>query len=225
MFHKTVPKGQKPDNTPYTIYNPHTLDLNTRQWTQGYYRVVCVDPGIRNLGFRIEDRHIDGRITMVKFVRKTLNIDKKADEVQCEVYKILTDFLDQFLSLFMTSHIIIVERQMHINYKCVRISQHIFTYFMLHLRDAPLLPIIMEVSSRLKTQKLKAPGGIVDKQVKAWAIDKANELLKKRGDEESLDIMNNERNHLSKAKRDDLADTVCYIEAVFIELGLKPLTQ
>lgn len=227
MFRSKIPKSQKPPKTPYTAYNPHSIPLTERRWNQGYFRVVSIDPSGRsgkNFGIRVESRPGPGDygfITTDLFLRYSLPSQTKSPEDEClsSTYDRLTDFLDSHLPLFLASHIILIERQLPENYCAVRFSQHILSYFLIKLKDTPLLPLILEVSSKLKLRELGIPSGLPKKDYKARLVDKAKELLTKRGDMEAVGLI--ER---SKTKPDDICDCVCQIEAVFAYLKW-PLTQ
>lgn len=235
MFRPKTPKSQLPDKTPYTAYNPHTIPLSERNWSQDYYRILSIDPGIKNFGIRIEDRprlKSNSLITTKLFQRLTLSSlspSLSSDSIINNdnlsfIYDIITNFLDQHLDLIKSCHFIIFERQLPINYRTVRVSQHLLSYFLLHLKNSPLLPIILEIDPKLKSKQLGAPSGLNDKQIKDWSVEKALYLLELRKDSFAIDIINKERNHRGKKKPDDLADTVCQIEALFSYLNL-PLTE
>lgn len=220
MFSRNrTPKSQAPDKTPFTVFNPHTLDLNNRNWNQDYYQVVSIDPSLKNLGFRIEKRFTNGKIESLVYCRKNFapNI-KKSDNLEpsiiCDTYEVITQFLDQYINLYLNSHIIIIEKQLIQNYKAVRISQHIISYFLFHLKNAPLLPLIVEIDSKLKLRQLGAPRGMNERQNKKWLIEKAKELLQLHDDFASYQQLIKER------KADDLSDVVCQSEAFFLYMKL-----
>lgn len=239
MFHqKKVPKAQQPDKTPYTIHNPHTKPLTERHWPQDYYQVVSMDPSIRNFGLRIERRYLTGSIVPLAFSRTDfapilkakdlakltqeqqdeLKLKQQQSNVQSDLFRDVTTFLKQHLTLYLESHIFIIERQLPHNYKAVRLSQHVISYLSIVLADTPLLPMIVEVDSKLKSRQLSCPKGMNERQTKLWLIDKAKELSQLRGDTYSYDMI-----HKAK-KKDDLADTICQVEAWFSFVGL-PLSQ
>lgn len=227
MFSSKIPKSQKPPKTPYTSYNPHSRPLSERRWNQGYYRVVSIDPSGRsgkNFGFRVEKRPGPGDygfITPDLFLRYSIPTINKTAEDDCLnlTYDFLTQFLDSNLTLFMESHIILIERQLPENYCAVRFAQHILTYFLVKLKDAPLLPLILEINSKLKLKELGIPSGLPKKEYKGRLVEKAKELLTKRGDDEGVKLIIK-----SKCKPDDICDCVCQIEAVFSYFKW-PLTQ
>lgn len=223
MYPKKVPKSEKPDSTWYTIYHchdtPSPIEWNTRK---DYYDIVSIDPGRKNFAIRIERRNlITCQISALAFEKIDLIGKDKEDSVGAvdSIYKRLNDFLDKYLEIIKLCHIVIIERQLHINYKMVRFSQHIISYLTIHLKNAKYLPVILEVSSKLKSHQLYAPKGISDKEIKKWAVAKADELLKLRKDNISLSVI-----AAAKKKKDDLSDTIVQIEAVFSLFGLQ-LTQ
>lgn len=224
MYRMRAPKD-KALKVPYISYYPHTKDRSDQHWNQGYYRVVSIDPcgrNGRNLGLRIETRPGPGNTGLIRgevFQHISLPKDEDAeDAVLCQVYDNLTKILDQHLDFFLKSHIIIIERQLPDNYWGIRTSQHIISYFLIKLKDAPLLPIILEIDSRLKLRQLGIRSGLPKTEYKKLLIEKAIELLTMRADKTSLQLLT------SSKKKDDIADTICQIEAVFSYFNW-PLSQ
>jgi hypothetical protein len=217
-FGLKISKTESPDKTPYTVYYPHRTPTTGRNWNQGYYQVVSIDPARKNYALRIERRYTDGWIRPIVFDKVSIECIVKQDDVTiCNTYQVLTDFLDKYQTYYQDCHFVVIERQLPQNYKATRIAQHTISYFSLILRDKPLLPAIVEVDPKLKGKILGAPKNITDKQLKTWAVEKARELLTMRLDEYSLGVLNHFR-----TKQDDLSDTVCQIEAIFICWGLPP---
>ena len=107
---------------------------------------------------------------------------------------------------------------MPFNYKATRIAQHTLTFFMIQLKNLPQLPMIFEIDSKLKGKELDAPKTLNKNGLKEWAVQIATQLLKQRNDNKGLDIL------YSNRKKDDLADTLCQIEAFFSYFGW-PLTS
>lgn len=233
-FGLKVNKGERPDKTPYTEHYPHSKHKNQRKWTDNwsqnliekrteYYQICSIDPARKNYAIRIERRYITGEIKPILFDKVSLEQTKKGETsgatASAELYNELTRFLNKYEEFYKGCNYIIVERQLPQNYKATRIAQHTMTYFMLKLYDSELLPSIIEIDPQLKGRALGAPKNITDRQLKTWAIEYATMLLKSRGDEFSLGVMD-----FFKNKRDDLADTVCQIEAFLKEIGF-PTTQ
>ena len=219
-FGPKTSKGESIDKTPYTIYYPHTIPITERKWTQPYYQVISIDPARKNYAFRIERRYHNGWIAPVVFDKTAIDGTKQeGDTTVSETYELLTAFLDKYQQFYNDCHFVIIERQLPQNYKATRIAQHSISYFSIRLHNLPLLPAVIEVDPKLKGKILGAPKNITDKQLKTWAIEKARELLTIRKDTFSLGVLDHFRN-----KQDDLSDTVCQAEAVFICWGF-PNTQ
>ena len=94
------------------------------------------------------------------------------------------------------------------------------TYLMLKVMNNSLKTVILEINSKLKTKQLNAPKKLGPKETKLWAIEKAYALLRERKDNTSIKIMDKAQ----KSKRDDLADTIVQIEAVFSLFNLSKAT-
>jgi hypothetical protein len=124
-----------------------------------------------------------------------------------------TKFLEIFdanLELFKTCHVVIMERQLAICYKPARVSQHILTYLMIHLKDLPHFPLLFEINSTLKTRQF-GKKYLNKLGVKVWSIEFALDILMSRNDQYALSIINKK----GLRKKDDLADVVTQIEAFF----------
>lgn len=202
-FHQRKPKV---DKSPFTLYT----SSEDRNWADDFYQVVSIDPASVNYALRIERRYATGKIVTLVFTKTSLRGDEN-------VFTTLTNFLDQFTQHYTETHMVIIERQLPQNYKATRIAQHTLTYFLLR-KDMVRKPFIVEVDPQLKGRQLGATKGISSKQLKAWAVEKARELLTIRNDTVALTIMQSFR-----TKQDDLADTVCQIEGLFSFWNL-PLT-
>jgi len=135
------------------------------------------------------------------------------------IYKNSSMLLDRYINLIYNCHLIIIERQLSKNYKMVRFSQHIISYLIVKLMNNPCKTVILEVDSKLKSRQLAAPKGLNAKEIKKWAIQLADRILKARQDQKSLSIIKS-----AKSKKDDLSDTVIQIEAIFSYFDL-PITQ
>lgn len=214
QFGLKISKAEEPDKTPYTVYYPHTRPHTDRQWTQEYLQLISIDPGRKNYAFRIERRYHNGWITPVAFAKGDMPISTvEGDTTTTTIYQALTAFLNQYQQFYQDCHYIIIERQLPQNYKATRIAQHTISYFSLRLENAPLLPAIIEVSPQLKGKILGAPRGLPNKELKKWAVDTAHALLRTRKDDFSLRVLT------GVSKKDDLSDTVCQAEALFIAWG------
>lgn len=230
-FGRKYSKCQSPDKTPYTLYYPHSdftdqltsvnksnvLNLlNPSYKSEKYIQIVSIDPGIKNYAFRIERRYKNGWITPVVFDKWKLSDSIiMSDCTINHTFQSLTNFLLKYKDFILKSHFIIIERQLPHNYKATRISQHTISFFSFFLANNSLRSLIFEIDPKLKGKLLHSPPNINEKQLKTWAVEKAIELLNIRKDIFSLNILSH-----YKSKKDDLADTICQIEALFIFLNL-----
>ena len=215
-----MPKSQKPFSNEFTAYNPHSINLENRNWTDPI-KVISIDPGIRNLALRVESRGIHGNYPIKTLVFDMLHIKEEERKLVGNVDQLflyITNFLDQYLKIFKESHIMIIERQLPTNYRAVRISQHIITYFLMNLKDLPQLAMIMEIDPKLKGRELGASKHLNERGIKVWSVEYSQSLLTKRQDWNGLEKLNKSK------KKDDLADTICQIEALF-SFNKWPLTQ
>jgi hypothetical protein len=227
MFRKNViPKSQLPENREYLMHYPHNMDDKHRIWKENYIQVVSIDPSTKNLGFRIEKRFHDGTFETVAYVChgfiKTAKERKKEGlpkldkpnkvEITPTLYRDVINFLNIYRNEYLKSHVVIIEQQLPENYKAVRIGQCVIDYFLLTLMDAPLLPMIIEIHSKAKLHHLGAPKGLSAKDNKDWLIQQAVLILESRKDYASRDALIGGKKGTA-AKKDDLADVVCQIEA------------
>ncbi len=226
MYTNKIPKSQLPDKFPYTIYNFNTIKLSLEQslqnWKEPYLRVISIDPGSKKFAICVEKRpRGPGLIQNELFINLSLSSAFNPRGFECDLYNNLTNFLDQHLTLFHCCHLIIIERQMAINYKMVRVSQHVLSYFSIKLKNSPFLPIIMEIDSKIKSSQLSAPKGMNRIHLKKWTVSIVRTLLSMRRDLKSLGILNSH----TITEQYDLSDTVAQIEGLFtlLKLGLTKL--
>src|SRR5438105_8963608 len=90
---------------------------------------------------------------------------------------------------------------------------------MILTKDNPNLPSIYEVSPKLKGEYLGAPKKISEKDLKLWSVNKAIEICKLRNDKYSLEAIEKIK------KKDDLADTITQVEALFGYIGVSVVTE
>ena len=223
MYQKRAGKLNLPDKNQYTTYNPHNIDLNERKWPE-VVKVISIDPGIRNLALRVESRGINSNCYPIKtLVFEKLRItedDRRLDGNVDQLFFLVTNFLDKYREIFKECHMLIIERQLPINYKAVRVSQHIISYFLFLFKNVmPTLPLIYEVDPKLKTKQLGASKHLNERGVKQWSVDLGKELCVKRQDYDALKILQK-----NKAKSDDLCDVIVQAESFFSFQGW-PLTS
>lgn len=207
--------SEKEDTTPYTTYWIHTLDrLEATKNIPGrdYIKIVSIDPATKTFAIRIETRDVNRSMRPIYFCLWDVR-DKvtKEENEPTRVYSNLTNKLDEIKEYFIDADIIIIERQPPINYRSTRIMQHTISYFSIILKDSIRYPIIYDVRPQLKGKILGAPPRISQPELKKWSVEKALEILNIAGDNWSaMDVIG------KMGKKDDLADTVCQIEALLI---------
>jgi hypothetical protein len=226
MYQKKIPKSQEAYKSVYICHNPHTVSLTERKWPDRI-RIISVDPGITSFSVRVEERNIRRVDTIKTLLYDKVGLKKEEQELtndnESKIYSFIQTFLDQHVELFRTCHMVIIEKQLPINYRCVRISQHTLTYFMILLKNIiPSLAMFFEVAPTLKGRELGA-GNLNEKGIKLWSVEKARELLITREDKFGLSVLDRKING-KKEKKDDLSDTLVQIEALFSHMGW-PLTQ
>jgi hypothetical protein len=229
MYQRKTPKTQEAYKSVYVGHNPHTISLSERKWSDRI-RVISIDPGVTHFAIRVEERNIKtvGPIITLHFDKVGLTKEEQelTKDLICPMFTFIGNYLDQYLDLFKTCHMVIIEKQLPVNYRAVRMSQHTLTYFMTHLKNIrPNLAMFFEVVPQLKGRELGAHPTLNEKGIKVWAVEKARELLINRNDHIGLEVLDRkDPKNKRKEKKDDLSDTVCQIEALFSYFGW-PVTQ
>ena len=222
MFASRTPKSQQAYKSIYVSHNPHTISLSNRCWPDRI-RIISIDPGISHFCLRIEERSTTKHDIIKTLLHDKFGLAKEKQELDndnvCSLYTFILPFLEQNKELFKTCHIVLIEKQLPQNYRMIRMSQHVLTYFMMLLRDVqPSLPVFLEIAPTLKSKELGAPPHINERGVKIWAVEKATELLTIREDTKGLEILRRKVNG-RKEKKDDISDTILMIESVFSHFG------
>lgn len=220
-FARKTSKREAPDKNDFTCHNHYRIDhlgipdsWNDRK----YVTCISIDPGIANLCIRVERRKLYGIIDRVdtlyhgneSFTRC------KTDEKDISIlYAEMTKHVLQLKRIFEDVDIVLIERQLKENYKSVRVSQHILTLFQTFLWDSDRSPLILEIDAKVKS-KLLAPKNVHQKYVKDWSVEKALQLCFLRRDWKSFSNIL----YAKGDKRDDLADVIVQLEAMFTYLSL-----
>lgn len=139
----------------------------------------------------------------------------------------LTQYLDT-LPLLKTCDIVIIERQMKTNHIAKPIENHIRSELLRLFKYDPNKKIVIYAASN-KTKVLGAPKYVMHKGKlikmtkiirKKWAVEKAGEILKLRGDQETYDQIFRVEN-----KRDDISDCIIQLQSakykIFVDKSLK----
>ena len=151
-------------------------------------------------------------IIPVSFFKTCLDIDNENNNVN-NIFQTLNNILEVIMPEIMKSDLIIIEKQLSFNKNMtIRVEQHTVSYIMGRLKGSGFYPRIIGVDPKLKTKMLYEGPGLNERAIKQWSVVKARELLTSRNDLKSLAIMDSKA---YKRKQDDLADTVCQIEAFF----------
>lgn len=223
FYSRKITKREDEYTTPYTTEWIHTLsrvEAESVRVKREYTKFVSIDPGTRNFAIRIEAR---GKINDVERAVKPLyyavwdiatdkgcNIDPN---VPVETYRNLIAKFEEIKALIMDVDVIVIERQLPINFKSALMMHSAAMIFSLWLKDSVYYPIIYKVCPKLKGRMLGAPRKISKDELKAWAVVKATEILTHQGDTWSIEVIN------STKKADDLSDTVVQLEGILMFWG------
>lgn len=205
--------------TPYTTEWIHTIsrvDAESVRVKREFTKFMSIDPGTRNFAIRVEIR---GTIAGERCVRPiyysvwdiaTAKEAKTDPDAPVETYRNLITRFEEIKSLIMDTDIIVIERQLPINFKSALMMHTAAVIMSMWLRDSPYYPVIYKVCPKLKGRMLGAPRKISKEELKQWAVVKATEILTHVGDEWSLGVLK------SVKKADDLSDTVVQLEAILM---------
>lgn len=197
-FQVRVLKSEQVDlkGQPYLIH--YVSNNSTFIPTKRY--VVSIDPGIKNFSMRIE------MINGIQIVPVCYFVTSFADVQLEHRYNAIIDLLNKYTEFFDLTTCVIIESQLHVNYKSLRLSQHLITYFLLRMRFNQCACIIFEVSSKLKRKIFNGPKGKIE--LKKWSSIKAREIFIEEHDQWSINIID------SAKKKDDLGDVKLQKEAL-----------
>lgn len=211
MYKPKAPKGEKESDSWYTILNNYPLPtINT--YTE--VNILSIDPAVKNLALRIEKRCGSQYVRTMMWDKISVAGDDSPP------YNLIFVRINECLNRFLKNgkiDVVIIERQLPINYLSGRVMQHIITYMI----DRLTVPVI-EVSPKVKSVFLHAPKGLNKPQLKKWSVEKAYDLLNLRSDTFGLSEI--ERFKKKKNKLDDLADTLVQSEAFCALVGW-PLSE
>jgi hypothetical protein len=218
MFRRKRDKKQTVLIAPFIIYCPDNDNFERgKHWKdEKEFNIVSIDPGRTNFAYRLESRGRNGVIKTVEMGNVDIR-DNSKPGINTE-FNNINNLLDKFNIFYNKVHLIIVEHQIDLNPNTPRILQHVISYFLSLLKGKEKRPLIFEIMPRVKGDQLGYDKKTAEKGLKAWALAKARELLTHRNDEKGLRLLN------KKGKKDDMADTICQIEALCKLLQL-PLTQ
>lgn len=216
MFVKKTPKSQKPDNASLYFYRFHDhdkVDYNT-YWEENYRQLAIFDIGYENLCRRISRRYfIPKRVEPLAYDKTNISLEID-DEDYRTLFRDVETWLDKYYQDYFECHVIIIEWQLPQNYKAVRISTFILSYFLTRLKNTSRLPLLLEMRSQFKDEYYPVLKTLNQNARKSKCEELGRQLLAIQGDEYSLDIMDNGSSRKRKKKQDDFADTAL-MEEVF----------
>lgn len=197
------------------VMNGRSLDIFKN--LQSYY-VVSIDPGICNIGFRIEYREIKDKWLTVKTVNmQCKSLGEKYDKSNCTVFDQLDQFLDQFSDYYPQTALYLIESQEVIGaYWVIKIAQHILSYYRTVAKQYPGA-VVAEISPKAKSKYLDG-GKMKRPQLVKWQDNKGLEVLQSRNDIAGICAYQDIKN--SGHKTDDAMVTVLQAEAFHIYLKL-----
>lgn len=207
---------KKPAVEPYIYHEFYGKDVERggEGWSSDFLVLACFDPGSTNLGVCVQTRYRDGRIITNLLERLQF---KEGMGLYSDMVRKFDEVVLQDLKM---CHYIFVERQLKVNYKALRIMQHILSYLSVRLLDSNTHPYVIEVPPVIKSKSIGKviTGGKLGKvskpELKKFSVQAAQELLAQRSDEYGLTMLDSER------KKDDRADVYMTIEACFDDLEI-----
>lgn len=211
-----VNKTEDEYKTPYSTEWIHTLsrlDSEKVCIMRNYIKIVSIDPGSKNFAIRIEIRDAATGVKPIYYnvwdIRTSPKCKTDPNE-PVETYRNLIAKFEEIRELITDTNVVVIERQLPINYKSSLMMQTADVILSIWLKDSPYYPIIYKVMPQLKGRMLGAPSKISKEELKQWAVVKATEILTLHKDAWSLEVINNNK------KKDDLADTVVQLEALLM---------
>lgn len=205
----------KPKDSRYTIYKAHSDNSEAKE--KNYIRITSIDPGGVNLAFSIIKFFPDGKIKTQKVIRENVLLkDKETLDSLFYRYDQVNNLFDEYLNYLINSHYILVESQMTRNPQMVRMMQHIITYMMIKTKDKGVLPVIIEICPKLKTQCFNGPIGRRKDQTSNQAKNERKEFCKNltrsiflKNKDPFIKIFERSKKGQGRNKLDDCCDTIC----------------
>jgi hypothetical protein len=222
---KRSPTDAKP---PYIIFNPHSKNgpkSPVQENNDSWIRITSIDPGIKNLGINIKTRYLKSGLIKNNLLARmdltqTMEIkngniytkDPDSSRIGLDTfhYTNSTNILLEYSDILQSSHYIVIESQLPINYDMTRMGQHLITLLCLLVKDRGNLPILIEIDSKFKGRMMGAKPGIPKRDLKKYCINVAIQISTSRQDYETLNAIKN-----LKGKADDICDAFCQEEVMF----------
>lgn len=207
--HKKFNKDKKNKASQYTELNSHTLEAPIMK--NNNIIITSIDPGIVNCGIYTAAYNTETKKIKSIYLQKL--VFNNNDNHFLNSFKQLNRLEDEN-KLFSSSHYIIIESQMTVNYSLVRMGQHLISILLAKVIDKGNRPLIIEITSQAKTQLIdeKKPKGLTKYQYKNWCVEQAIKFLNENGENGE-----NEKNYIYKLenskKKDDMGDSICQLIA------------
>lgn len=197
-------KKNKPKLPPVIYY----YTGNKKHKHQENYFVGTLDPGREYFGFRIEEVTKKGKFVKLHTFRVTdVWYNEDGDKDDYVVYYNLVQLLNKYKENFLKCDFICVERQLKQNQPCVRIMQHIITYFIVIVDGTDI--VLCDMDPKFKYRYLGAPSDVKGKKLKnVWGPMKAMKICRKNKDKKSIKYIN------KHSKINDLTDLILMSRAL-----------
>lgn len=181
-----------------------------------YLIIASIDPGKKNVGFRVEKRYLNPldstrflKVKTLVWERLTTSYTPSGGDQVIHIYADLIRLFDKHLRDVTRCDLVMVEHQLTLaRREIIQVQQHITTYFMLRYPKA----IIVDLDSHLKGGEL---GYDPSQHLKKWSIALGNDIMVSREDKYGLSKLAR-----YKSKQDDLTDTLLQIEAFCRHINL-----
>lgn len=163
----------------------------------------------------------NGKLILFKNSDLTKNVVNKKNKpktyLDSEIFHNMVDLLDEYKEQWDRCSAFIIEKQMRCNGMALKLGQHCMSYFMVNygrFKESIEFPsyyktqILGAEKIEKKTKKGKITYKAVDKKTrKKWSVEIAINILTARNELERITEIK------SKAKRDDLGDVLCQLQA------------
>lgn len=194
--------SDKGNKLPYAEINPHSLEAPVMK--NKNIIITSIDPGIVNCGIYTGAYDTENKTHKSIYLEKL--VFNRAVNHYLEALNKLEE-LEEKHKLFSSSHYIIVESQMTVNYDLVRMGQHLISYFLTKLKDRGNRPLVIEITSQAKTKLLDCPKGLSKYQYKKWCTQEALKMVTENDEPDYIFKLENAK------KSDDMGDAICQYKA------------
>ena len=159
------------------------IGIKNLAWAQVHYKKLCpslLRPNTENRTVQ-EKRMIDDDLQkeLIEYMNVLhFDVQDMSGHTMTHVYRNIHDYLRQRNQLWQKTDVVLIEQQMSARHKCnikaLKISQHIFAFFLLEYPSVRVL----EYMAKYKTQYFGFYSPVKHER-KKWAVVKATELIEK----------------------------------------------